>query len=181
MNAPSLYRQVMGAAFDALPPALRTFHSLQGRHVLEGRVRVDAPASAAARGLAWCIGSPLQAHEGPIRFELEAGPGEEVWTRHFPGKTMRSTLRRRGDEIVEQLGPARLSFTLTCDAGRLEMRHARLHVLGVPCPRWLAPGIVAQETATAGRLHFRVQARVPWVGVVASYQGHLEVAHEATP
>jgi hypothetical protein len=53
-----------------------------------------------------------------------------------------------------------------------------MRFLGVPCPRWLMPRIVAEETGNEGRLHFRVAAALPLVGVVASYRGHLDLSAE---
>lgn len=175
MSTTSLYQQVMGADFLLLPIPLQQFHALAGRHVLQGWVEVQAPASAAARVLARCLGAPLDARRGPIRFELESSPASEHWVRHFPGKTMQSRLRLASGRIVERLGAARLAFALRAGPEKLEMQLVGLHFLGLPCPRWLMPVVVAEETASAGRLHFRVQASLPVVGVVAGYQGHLEL------
>ena len=52
----SLFQQVMGDEFRKLDPALQRFHSLQGRHELEGRVQTNAPQTWAARLLALTIG-----------------------------------------------------------------------------------------------------------------------------
>jgi hypothetical protein len=175
VTALSLYQQVMGADFVLLPTPLQRFHALRGRHVLSGWVEVRAPASFAARVLARCLGAPLEAQGGPIRFELESESASERWIRHFPGKTMESRLTLVSGCIVERLGAARLSFALRGGSEKLEMQLVGLHFLGVPCPRWLLPAVVAEETATAGRLHFRVHASLPFIGAVAGYQGHLEL------
>lgn len=55
MNA-SMYRTVVGADFDRLAPAVRRFHSLQGRHLLEesgspGRLHFDVRATVPFVGL----------------------------------------------------------------------------------------------------------------------------------
>jgi hypothetical protein len=181
MNTSSLYQRVLGPEFARLAPALRNFHSLAGRHVLHGWVETDAPASAAARVLAWCLGAPQRAHSGPLRFELDAGPASEVWTRHFPGKTMRSRLSAGASRVVEQMGPARLTFDLVRSDAVLHMQLVGLQFLRVPCPRWLLPRILAQESGDSGRLHFRVQASVPVLGHVASYRGYLDVPAGENP
>jgi hypothetical protein len=165
----------MGAEFARLPAPLQQFHALTGRHVLSGWVEVGSPASLPARFLAWCLDAPLKTQKGPIRFELRAAAASEVWTRHFPDKSMESHLTLVGGHIVERLGAARLGFALRGSPEKLEMQLVRLHFLGVPRPRWLLPAIVAEKTATTGRLHFRVQASLPMVGVVTSYRGHLEL------
>jgi hypothetical protein len=175
MTSPSLYEQAMGAAFAQLPAGLQQFHSLRGGHVLNGHVEVGAPASLPARFFAWCLGAPLNAQKGVIQFELQATAAYEVWTRHFPGKTMQSRLTLVDGALVERLGAARLRFLLVGNAERLGMQLAQLHFMGLPCPRWLLPTIVAEETASAGRLHFHVQASLPLIGRVTSYRGHLEL------
>ena len=75
--------------------------------------------------------------------------------------------------VVEQLGAARLTFELCEAEGRLEMRLTGLHFMGVPCPHWLLPKVIAEETGQDDRLHFRVQASLPVIGTVTSYRGHL--------
>lgn len=171
----SMYEQAMGERFARLDPAVQAFHRLAGRHALHGWVRTQAPQSLAARLLALCLGTPLRASEGAIRFELQAGPLREVWTRFFPAQTMRSSLHLQGGQIIESLGAARLGFRLEADGGRLVMRLQQLRFLGMACPTWLQPRIVAEERGEGDRLHFRIEAAVPWVGVVASYSGHLQL------
>jgi hypothetical protein len=175
VSAPSLYQEAMGADFLRLPASLQQFHALKGRHVLEGWVEIQAPASRAARVLARCLGTPLSTQRGPVRFELESSSTSEYWVRHFPGKTMASRLCLMAGLIVERLGAARLSFVLRGGPDKLEMQLVRLHFFGLPCPRRLLPAVVAEETASIGRLHFRVRASLPLIGVVADYRGHLEV------
>lgn len=175
MKTLSLYQQVMGGRFTALPSPLQRFHALEGAHVLDGWVEVEAPASFVARVLARCLGAPVTARQGPIQFELKASAEEEAWTRHFPGKTMKSRLTHAAGHIVERLGCAKLWFALEGDAEMLEMKLVQLRFLGVPCPRWLRPVIVAEETATPDQLHFRVEASLPVIGLVASYRGYLKL------
>lgn len=175
MSERSLYQQVMGTDFFLLPSPLQQFHALRGKHLLSGWVEVQAPASSAAWVLAMCLRAPVAAQRGPIRFELESSSSSEHWVRHFPGKTMESRLRLMSGRIVEKLGAARLTFALRGDSEKLVMELVRLHFFGVPCPRWFLPTVVAEETASRGRLHFRVRASLPFIGMVAGYRGHLEL------
>lgn len=177
----TLYQRVMGVDFDLLSSPVARFHRLAGAQVLHGQVQVQAPASLLGRVLAWGLGAPQQAGQGAIRFELDATPGAEVWTRIFPTRTMRSTLREAPGFVEEHMGAARLLFGLTAvEGGRLEMRLVRMRFLGIPCPRWLQPAIVARETGQGDdQLHFDVQATVPWIGRVVAYRGHLQVPADA--
>ncbi|CAN7149194.1 DUF4166 domain-containing protein [Pseudorhodoferax sp. LjRoot39] len=175
MNGDAVFEQVMGAQFGRLPSAVQRFHRLRGRHVLQGQVRTGAPASAPARWLGRLLGTPLHADDGPIRFELDAAAAQETWIRHFPGRTMRSTLRPAGEVLVERLGPARLGFRLAALDGMLAMQLTHMRFFGLPCPRWLLPRVTAQEHGDGDTLHFRICAALPWLGVVAEYQGHLSL------
>jgi len=172
---PSLYEQVLGADYARLPPAVRRFHRLTGRVVLQGHVETRAPATWLAGVLARGLGTPRQAGAGALRFEVDAGPDAETWTRHFPAQTMSSRLVLVAGRLVERLGPASLTFHLSADEDGLRMRLAGLRVLGIPCPRWLMPRVVAEETGVGDDLHFDVSATLPLVGRVASYRGHLEL------
>ena len=170
-----MYEQVLGADYANLAPAAQRFHRLAGRTVLQGWVETHAPVSVLARLLAYCLGTPRVASSGPIRFELEAGPDMESWTRHFPAQTMTSQMRLVRGQVQERLGTAVLTFNLAASNGTLKMELARMRFLGVPCPKWLMPRIIAEESGAEDQLHFRVVAALPMVGVVASYQGHLDL------
>lgn len=180
MSTSSMYRSVMGDAFDRLASPIQQFHSLAGRHDLHGEVQVAEPASALAKLLAVFLGAPLKARQGPIRFTLLAAPSCETWIRFFPGMTMRSTLTKSGTRVVERLGASRLSFELVEVAGALEMHLVKLHFFGIPCPAWLAPTVTARESAGVHTLHFHIQASLPVIGMVASYTGYLNIPQEAS-
>ena len=169
----TLFGQAMGPAFERLHPALRRFHSLAGRATLSGRVRTEPPATRLGRLLAWFTRTPSTAQEGAIRFELDAAPLRERWTRHFPFSTMASTLSLRGGEVIERLGAATLAFDLREVDGGLSMQLKRMRFLGIPCPRWLMPRIRAEERGDGDTLHFDIQADVPGCGTVVHYRGWL--------
>lgn len=172
----SLYQRALGGpAYQRLAPALVRFHGLSGPHRFVGQVQVEAPATWLGCVLAWALGAPQRAVQGTITFELQAHPEAEVWIRRFPAQTMQSTLREAAGRVVEHLGAARLSFVLHEAEGRLVMELQQLHFCGIPCPAWLCPQVVAEETGVGDALHFRVQATVPGVGRVVSYRGHLQV------
>ena len=166
----------MGESYGRLAPEVQQFHRLAGKHTLHGRVEVHAPQSVLARLLALFLGTPRTATEGTIKFELDAHPSGETWTRHFPSKNMTSHLQLVDGQLIEKLGAARLIFELSGSNGQLNMHLRRLYFLGIPCPNWLMPRVIAVETGRDGRLYFHVRAEVPGVGLVASYQGYLSLS-----
>lgn len=175
----SLYEASMGPeAFARLAPAIRRFHTLSGCIELQGEATVEPPQGSLARLLGRLIGTPAQASRGPLHFTLRTRAGavpSETWTRRFPGRTMASTLSLAGRLIQEHLGAARLLFVLEEQDGALSMRLLSLHFFGVPCPRWLMPEVVARETGQGSHIRFDVSARVPGLGQVARYRGHLDL------
>jgi len=178
MRAASMYELAMGDSFNRLPLAVRRFHTLVGWHELHGWVYTDAPSTRAARVVALCLGTPRRATNGPIRFELHAAPEAETWIRHFPGQKMTSRMRLDARQLVEHLGPARLTFDLCAAGSQLKLRLVGLHLLGVRCPLWLLPKVVAEETGQSDQLHFRIQVSLPRIGTVASYRGHLTISEK---
>ncbi len=90
-------------------------------------------------------------------------------------------MQRVDDRVEEHLGAARLTFNLLASEDELSMRLEKMRFFGVPCPTWLMPRIVAEESGEGGRIHFLVTAEVPFVGSVVSYRGYLELSmREAT-
>ena len=180
MTTPSIYEQAMGSGFSQLASAIQRFHGLTGRHKLHGWVSTEAPATLLGKLLAMLLGAPTKTGKGPIKFVLDAQGAKEVWTRHFPFKTMASTLSEEGGRIVERLGVARLSFHLAASEGMLVLRLQDMRFLGLPCPRCLMPAVLAEETGGENKLHFKVMASLPFIGRVVSYNGYLNVPDEAT-
>jgi hypothetical protein len=176
----SLYRSVMGAAFESLPAEVQRFHSLQGTCVLSGRVAIDGPKSRVGALVARIMKLPAAAADAPMQFKLCANHAHEVWTRCFPGRDMTSTMSRARGRLVESLGPLKLHFRLVAGGDRLTMQLERVTALGVRCPRWLMPIVEAEETESPGRLHFDVEASLPRIGRVVRYRGYLDLNSAST-
>lgn len=172
----TLYATLMGTAFGELSPAVHEFHSSAGRVAFDGWAETAAPQTRAARWIARRLGTPQQQGRHAIRFELDARPDAETWTRCFPGRTMRSRMGLHAGDLVEQTGPLRLHFSLTAHEGALVMQLRRVRCFGVPCPRWLMPDVHAVETGVGRELHFDVRGGLPGIGTVAAYRGHLDLS-----
>jgi len=175
MSKLSLFEQVLSSDFARLPAAVQRFHRLSGHAVLHGQAEILAPQTPLAWVLAVCLGSPRRASKGAIRFELSAAPSVETWTRHFPTISMTSCLTLTEGHVEEKLGLARLTFSVSATEERLSLQLEKMHFLGIPCPRWLLPRIVAQERGANDQLLFNISAELPIVGKVADYRGSLTV------
>jgi hypothetical protein len=142
-------------------------------------VETEEPANALGALLSRLLGAPRRRSRGALRFDLRVERDRQTWTRHFPHRSMRSSLRLHDKEVVETLGPVRLAFTLTEEAGSLIMALRSMRFLGVPCPTWLLPHVDAREQGRDGQLHFHIRASLPWVGRVAGYRGWLQLPEHA--
>ncbi|MFM9428703.1 hypothetical protein RCH10_005166 [Variovorax sp. GrIS 2.14] len=56
-----------------------------------------------------------------------------------------------------------------------------LHFLGLPCPRWGHPTIVAEGSGEGELVHFNVSASLRWIRLVSGYRGTLRSPKELNP
>ena len=180
MTAPvSLYRQVMGSDFELLAPELQAFHSMNGTVRMLGRCSVQGPHTSLGKLLGVIFALPRTTVETSLAFDLSADARQEIWKRHFPNRLMTSRMRVRNGVLVERLGPANLHFELKVDDCKLVMQLKGISFAGIRCPQFLVPSVVAEETASPGKLHFNVAARLPVIGLLVAYKGFLHItAHE---
>lgn len=175
MPTQSLYRQVLGAAFDALPKELQAFHDATGNYEFQGECAIEGPHTLLGRILGFVCSLPTASPNSPFSFELQADSKQETWRRRFPGRTMTSRMQVVSHVLVEKLGPVSLRFGLQATPDKLVMQLQSIAFLGIPCPWFLVPIVVAEETTTPGKLHFNVSGRLPLVGLLAHYQGFLAI------
>lgn len=176
MSGETVYRQVLGSDFDVLDEPVRRFHSLQGKHRLRGRCSVSGAEHPIGRFVCWLLRLPCASSEAGFEFELEADSSGESWSRHFPGRTMRSRLRAGdGHTLHEHLGAARLQFSLQVVDGSLSMQLERIRLFGLRWPRRWFPEVWGIECGDDGRFCFDAGARLRVLGSLVAYSGHLEL------
>jgi hypothetical protein len=170
-----VYRQVLGHAFDRLDEPLRRFHSLHGMHHLRGQCSVSGAEHPLGRLVCFVLRLPPAVPHSAFRFDLDADADAETWTRHFPGRTMRSSLSATVDgHLQEKLGPARLLFSLQEEDGSLSMHLESIRFFGLPWPRRWFPSVWAIECGDGDRFCFDVGARLRLLGTLVAYSGYLE-------
>ena len=175
----SLYRQLLAARFDQLPPTLRALHDRSGCRRYHGKVEVDRGSGILSRLCAWAAQLPAPGR-GSIKVEIDADATGERWARVFAGKVMRSRLWASRSLLRERLGLLVFAFRLDVEqlpgAGPAVVWHvARVSALGLPLPlRWFA-GVTAREYERDHRYRFDVAAKLPGIGLVVHYRGWLDV------
>jgi len=177
---PSLYRRLLGPAFDHLPPQVLALHDLTAASVWAGRADVERGRSWPSRAAALLFSLPPDGPDQPLSVTFEPVDGKEVWTRTYSGKVFRSVQSQRGGRLCEQIGPVRLLFTLDATPDGVAMRLEGMRVLGVPLPRWLHPRVRSFDCERDGRYRFEVEAHLPLFGLLVRYSGWLERAPQLT-
>jgi uncharacterized protein DUF4166 len=175
MTAATLFPSVLGAEFAALDPCLRWVHSGESRR-LKGTVTVKRGRSFLARALGALASLPSTMIDAPIEVQIERTRKGERWTRLFTGGArMISTLRRDGDLLVEELGPATLKFRLSARGGGMQWALQSIAALNISLPvTWFR--VSAAIESRDGRYHFIVDSELRGAGRIVRYEGSLDGA-----
>ncbi|MBY5538436.1 DUF4166 domain-containing protein [Rhizobium leguminosarum] len=173
-----LYRQILGSAWEGLPPALSALHAGGGR-VASGRARIERGGGLLARIVAGVIGFPRAGEDVPVTVRLAVDGDKEIWTRDFGGKIFRSIqLEGKGRDqhlLAEVFGPFRVLMALVPDGEKLRLVVRGWRFCGIPLPMFLAPGGDTYEEERDGRFHFHVEISGRLTGLVVRYTGWLVV------
>jgi hypothetical protein len=173
----SLYRRLLGDAWEALPPAVAAMHDVTGESVASGRADIERGRGLLARLAAAVVGFPKAARQADVTVRFSAMEGVETWTRTFGSKTFRTRQRagrgRHAHLLAEDFGPFRILMALVPEGGRLTLVVRGWRLFGVPLPRSLAPGGNVHEEERDGRFHFDVEVKAPLIGLIVRYRGWL--------
>ena len=168
-----LYRRLLGPAFAALPRCVRELHDLQAASVWAGSANVERGRSPLSRLAAVIAGLPPEGREQPLRVTFLPVGAREIWKRQFGQALFRSVQYARKGFLCERLGPTTFVFTPVATREGLELRLDGFRVLGLPLPRPLHPSVRTWEREHEGVYHFKVEARLPLIGLIARYDGWL--------
>lgn len=174
---PSLYRRVLGRAYEAMSDAGQQLHEGTGG-TWSGRCSVEGPATFTGRLVARLFALPPEAVDAPIDVDFVVEGGHETWIRRVGGRAMRSEqfigLRRPAGWIVERFGPFAFDLAVPVKDGRLELVMAGMRFAGVALPRFCWPVVRAVETQDEqGRFCFDVEIGLPGIGRLVRYRGFL--------
>ncbi|MBY3179464.1 DUF4166 domain-containing protein [Rhizobium leguminosarum] len=173
-----LYRQILGSAWDQLPPAISALHA-GGARVASGRARIERGGGLLARIVAGAIGFPKAGEDVPVTVRFAADGDTEIWTRDFGGKIFRSIqVEGKGRDrhlLAEVFGPFRVLMALVPDGEKLRLAVRGWRFCGIPLPMFLAPGGDTYEEERDGRFHFHVEISGRLTGLVVRYTGWLVV------
>lgn len=180
MGPPGLFRRVLGADFDQLPPVIQQVHGSAEARSWTGYAQIERGRTWLSRVLARAARLPLEAPHVWTEVRITPMPdGAETWVRRFGTSRMPSRLWAGDDGLLmERLGLLQFGFRLHASREGLDWQVVRVRLLGVlPLPpRWFADVHSGCSVDRAGRYAFQVEAVLPLAGLVVRYQGTLEPA-----
>jgi len=173
-----MYRQLLGSAFEQLPPRVRELHDSRQPRQWTGNASIRRGRGLLARLVASLFRFPAAGEQVPVSVTFTPEGDGERWTRNFGGRSF-SSIQSPGTGrnqylLVERFGPLRFAMALVLDGPHLRLIPRRWHFLGMPMPRALLPGGNSFETDDDGRFGFDVEVTVPGIGLIVAYRGTLE-------
>lgn len=162
----------MGEGFTRLSPILQKSH--QGRSRLSGVVSVEH-GNAIASLICRLFNLPEAGSQVDLTVDCEHSSDSMSWQRRFNGKPMYSSFQRKGDHLVETLGPFALSLKAKEHNGQLTYQFTKTTFFGLPVPKFFGPKIEAGEREEDGRYRFSVVVSMLLIGPLISYGGVLTV------
>lgn len=171
---PTVFQQVLGAAFFRLPESLRRLHGVRGRARWVGQATITRGQNPLARVCATIAGLPPARQDVTTTVDFDCSADGETWRRDFGGARMVSRLRCRNGHLQERMGAVQFRFALHVNEGALWWRVAGVRLFGVlPLPVAPFDGVRCREREVDGRYEFLVEADLPVLGRLARYEGWL--------
>jgi hypothetical protein len=149
--SPSLYRDLLGDAWDALPDAVRACHFQGWPLSLTGDLSITVGTTLAARVFQRLLRLPREDGVAPARLDITGHRYREVWGRRIGTWRLRTVQSAHRDALVEQVGP--LEFRIRLEPFTDGLRYAqegvalRLFRWRIRLPSWAAPYVTAFDVA----------------------------------
>ncbi|MDQ6628375.1 MAG: DUF4166 domain-containing protein [Pseudomonadota bacterium] len=188
IGAVSLYRRILGSAWDRLPEPIQCLHSVTSSASFAGRCDVQRGRHPLGRILAALIGFPLAGAGQSIVVRLTAEGDVERWVRTIGGRSF-SSHQRAGNGaaawlLSERFGAITVDMALVATDSGLGYVVRRWSAFGIPLPLWLGPRSSASESVEDGAFAFDVAISHPFIGLIVRYRGVLRssaAARDAEP
>ena len=178
----SLYRRILGDAYEHLPPLVRDMHEVRDRHTARGRGRVTRGSNLASRLLADVLGMPPEAADIPVETTFALEGGAETITRNYNSaflitrQAMAQSRSHGGSSLLqERFGPVALFIALEGTEEGITFHLERVSLLGIRLPSVFSPGVIARERVKDGLYHYFVRIELPLIGMLVEYEGLLKL------
>lgn len=173
----TLYRRLLGDAWQRLPEPIRVLHDVDKRKRVAGVAQIERGKGLLARLVATVFRFPPAGDDVAVIVEFDESQGRQIWTRRFGTHVFASRQeagRGRFDRLLcERFGLFAFGLAVVSDDRGLELRVRGWNCMGVNLPGCLAPRIDARESVADGRFHFHVDIALPAIGPLVRYRGWL--------
>ena len=173
-----LFQKALGADWHKLPAVTRAVHQTAPSLLLTGEANVQGADNRLGQLIAHLFGFAKQGRNLPLRTVIVQDGEFEKWTRHFPGRIMRSALgnpNAKNQTIEEHFGPFHFTLKLIANERGLDMIPSGMKLLALPLPMFLLPKVTATERASPDGKHlFDVDISYWPFGRLVHYQGWLK-------
>lgn len=170
---PTLYRQLLGEAFDSLPPVLRRFHDREAGSTACLTLRVSHGRGWLCRAAAALGRLPRQSDGTSGRLQVVTRGDCEHWIRDMGGRRIETLQRSQDGLLVEKTGLLRLGFRLYGDGEGMRLTSVRGWFLGLPMPSRLTPRVTAVARGQQDAWLVDVRIELPMVGLLMQYEGKV--------
>jgi hypothetical protein len=173
-----LYPQVLGKNWLTLHESVRCAHSIGAE--MHGSFRISYGERRLAKLLARWSHLPQSAVSADTRLKILPEFAGERWERKFDGDLFTTRQWEEGGLLVERFRAWEMYFKLSEENGSLYYDQCAaklcLGVFRLPIPRVCAPTVYAREISDGqSRVLVSVTVKLPLVGILISYEGHLDV------
>jgi hypothetical protein len=170
----SLYRRLLGPAFDGLPPSLRDFHDVETEWHGRATFRVTRGTGWLRDTAAWFGGLPPADEAVPVRLRIMVEGRRERWVRQFGDHHLESVQTAWNGLLVESFGALTLGFRLVAEPPALRLEPARVWLAGMPWPQALAPHGTGVEIGSDEGCAIVATAYAPLLGMIVRYEGLVQ-------
>jgi hypothetical protein len=167
----TLYRRLIGPAFEDLTPNLRRFHAATEPVEVRGEFRVTRGKGAIGNWLTDAARFPRAQAALAVSLAVEQTAGCEVWRRSFAGTVIRSRQFEAHGMLAERFGLLIIYLRPAVVAGALEIRDVRSTCLGIPLPPWATPLVFARGIDCGAGVDVMVRISCSPLGLLVEYRG----------
>jgi uncharacterized protein DUF4166 len=169
----TLYRRLLGEAFDTLPPVLRGFHDREKGGSATGVFSVFH-GKGRLRGMLARLGRlPDPGTAVPVRLRVVVEGPREQWIREIGDQRLETLQWHDHGLLVEAAGPFRCGYQVAASPEGMRLRSVRGWFYALPLPPVLTPRVEAIVTAQGDAWHLRVRIEIPLLGLLAGYEGEV--------
>lgn len=177
MSGP-IFPAVLGDKFHELPEPLQDLHRGERSSYWQGDASIRGAHKFVGRVVATLIGFPSDDQRTAAQVSIDITREGETWVRTFGDKQFLSHLSlgtgREAGLVCERFGIVTIAIAIVWKDERLWFIPRRWRIGPLPLPNVLLPKGNSFERVRKGLFEFNVCIEVPFIGLIAAYEGTLQ-------